>query len=67
MRITEVLKLLEPLSLNLNYWKAQNIYFSLKEQLRAELSEKGNKGDESTKEWFCAFSDLSEALRIKVS
>jgi hypothetical protein len=67
MKITKALELLESLSLNLNFWKAQNIYFSLKEQLRSEMGERVKKGDGSAKEWFDAFNDLGKKLRIKVS
>jgi hypothetical protein len=59
--------MLKPLSLNLNLWKAQNTYFSLKEQFRGEMDEKAKQGDESTKEWSDAFNDLGEKLGIKVS
>jgi hypothetical protein len=64
-RITDVLKLLEPLSLNLNLWKAQNIYFSLKERLIEECGEKA-KSDESVQQCHDAFNELGQALRIKV-
>ena len=66
-RIINVLEMLTPLSLNLNLWKAQNMYFSLKEQLSAGMDEKAKRGDESAKEWFNAFNDLGEKLRIKAS
>ncbi len=65
--ITDVLELLESLSLNLDFWKAQNIYFSLKEQLGAEMEDKVKKDDGSAKNWFDAFKELGEKLRIKVS
>ena len=67
LRITKALELLEPLSLNLNFWRAQNIYFSLKEQLRAEKDERVKGGDESSKQWINAFNDLGKKLRIKIS
>ena len=67
VRITNVLELLESLSLNLNLWKAQNMYFSLREQLTAEMDEKVKRGDESAKEWFDAFNNLGRKLRIKIS
>jgi len=66
-RITHVLDMLEPLSLSLNLWKAQNTYFSLKEQLREEMDEKAKRGDESTREWSDAFNHLGKKLGIKVS
>ncbi len=66
IRITNALKLLEPLSLNLNFWKAQNMYFSIMERLKSEMDEKAKKGDGSVKEWLDAFNDLGDKLRIKV-
>ena len=67
VRITQVLDMLKPLSLKLNLWKAQNMFFSLKGQWRAEIDEKGTPDDESKKEWSDAFNDLGEKLHIKVS
>ncbi len=67
VRITVVLELLESLSLNLNFWKAQNLYFSLRERLMAEMDEKVKRGDESAKEWFDAFNNLGKKIRIKIS
>jgi hypothetical protein len=66
VRITSALELLEPLSLNLNFWKAQNIYFSLKEQIKGKMSEKAEKGDPTAKEWLDAFNGLGEKLGVKV-
>jgi hypothetical protein len=34
-----------------NFWKAQNIYLSLKEQIRNEMSEKAEKSHPSAREW----------------
>ena len=66
LKIPNVLELLEPLSLNLNFWKAQNTFLSLKDHLKSEMQEKGKRGDPSAKEWLDAFNDLGEKLRIKV-
>jgi len=66
-RIGHALKLLEPLSLNLNLWKAQNLYFSIMRGLKGDRDEKAQKGDGSAKEWVDAFNGLGEKLMIKVS
>jgi hypothetical protein len=66
IRIRDALELLEPLSLNPNFWKVQNIYFSLRERLTSEMEEKSKRGDESAKEWLNAFNGLSEKLGIRV-
>ncbi len=67
LRITNALELLEPLSLSLNFWKAQNIYLSLIERLKGEMEEKAKQGDGSANEWMDAFNGLGEKLRIKVN
>jgi len=64
-RITYVLELLEPFSLNLNLWKAQNMYFNLKERLKGEMDKKAEKGDGPAKEWLDVFNKLAETLRMK--
>ena len=66
LKVPNVLELLEPLSLNLNFWKAQNTFLSLKEHLKSEMEEKVKRGETSAKEWLDAFNDLGEKLRIKV-
>ncbi len=67
VRITKALELLDPLSLNLNFWKAQNVYLSLMERLKGEMDEKAKKGDGSANEWMNAFNGLGEKLRIQVN
>ncbi len=66
VRITKAWELLGPLSLNVNFWKAQNSYLSLREQIKNEMSEKAEKSDPSAKKWLDAFNDLGKTLDIKV-
>jgi hypothetical protein len=67
LKIPNVLELLEPISLNLNFWKAQNAFLSLKEHLKGEMEEKVKKGDTSAEKWLDAFNELGEKLRVKVN
>jgi hypothetical protein len=67
VRITNTLELLDPLSLNPNFWKAQNMYFSMKEQTKGEMDEKAKEGDASAKEWLGAFNGLGVKLKIRVN
>ncbi len=66
-RIALILKLIEPLSLDLNLWRAQNMFFSLKEQLLEKMQAKAEAGDESARTWTDTFCMLSNYLRIKCS
>jgi alpha-amylase/alpha-mannosidase (GH57 family) len=61
-----LLSILNPLSLNLNLWKAQNIYFSIGKQIYGEMKEKANTGDESAKRWIERISSLGEYLKVKI-
>lgn len=66
LKVTYVLEALESLSLNLNFWKAQNMYFALKEHLRSEMEERAKKGDGSANEWLEAFNSFGDKLGIKI-
>jgi alpha-amylase/alpha-mannosidase (GH57 family) len=64
--VDSLLSILNPLSLNLNLWKAQNIYFSIGKQIYGEMKEKANTGDESAKRWIERISSLGEYLKVKI-
>ena len=66
-KITRVLEILEALSLNLNLWKAQNIYFSLRERLKGEMEGKMKEDDGTIKKWLDALNDLGGKLGMKVA
>jgi alpha-amylase/alpha-mannosidase (GH57 family) len=66
-RMTDLLKVLDPLSLNLNFWKAQNLYVSLRERLKDEIGQNVNRGDPSAVQWQDEFRKLGAALRIQVT
>ncbi|MEW6116428.1 MAG: DUF3536 domain-containing protein [Nitrospirota bacterium] len=63
--MTNVLKLILPLSLDLKLWKAQNTFYSLRERLFEDMMERARNGDESAQRWGKAFCELSDHLRIK--
>ncbi len=64
-KISYILNLIEPLALDLNLWKAQNMFFSLKEQLFEKMQAKAEAGDKSARSWVDVFCMLSNYLRIK--
>ncbi len=61
-RIIDALETLEPLSLSLNVWKAQNIYFAVSQEYFREMKEK----EESSKQWMDCFLKLGNYLNVKV-
>ena len=60
------LNVLNLLSLDLDLWKAQNIYFNLGKQLYAGMLIKAKDGDERAREWIEYFGKLSMCLKVKV-
>jgi hypothetical protein len=50
-----------------NLWKAQNLYFSMKETLYRTMLGRAEKGEESARNWVEGFHKLGDDLRIRVS
>ena len=65
-RINDALETLEPLSLSLNLWKAQNIYFAISQDVFKAMKEKDEKGDNLSKQWIECFIKLGNNLHVKV-
>jgi alpha-amylase/alpha-mannosidase (GH57 family) len=63
--IGSTLEILNSLNLEVNFWKAQNIYFSISRRLHEQMRERAEKGDESAKEWIARFNALGDYLKVK--
>ncbi|UCF86778.1 MAG: DUF3536 domain-containing protein [Nitrospiraceae bacterium] len=64
--IDSTLKILKPLTLSLDLWKAQNIYFSINKNTYAEMLEKASQGDPFAESWIEAFTQLKIYLKVRV-
>lgn len=65
--IEKVLKILKPLSLSLDLWNAQNLYFSMGKTFYSNMQEKAAGGDASAKKWLEAFRKLGYYLHVKIT
>jgi hypothetical protein len=65
-KIENVLKLLIPLSVELDLLKAQNVYFTIEKERYSPMKERAEKGDDFAKRWAEAFHRLSSHLSVKV-
>ncbi|UCD34269.1 MAG: DUF3536 domain-containing protein [Nitrospiraceae bacterium] len=65
-RIDTILKLLSPLSVDLDLWKAQNIYFSMARSLYKDMKKKAEQSDGRNKKWIEEFRKLGYHLKVKV-
>ena len=61
-----VLKLIIPLSVELDLLKAQNAYFSIEKERCSPMKERAEKGDDFAKRWSEAFHHLSSHLSVEV-
>jgi hypothetical protein len=62
-RIAELLKALRRLSVPLNLWKSQNIYYYLDGRFHAAMQERA-KTDSAYRDWVATFHRLGEQLRM---
>ncbi len=66
-QLQTLLRILTPLSLNLDYWKAQNIYYTVGKKVYTEFRAKSLAGDESATHWVESFNQLGNYLQVKIS
>jgi alpha-amylase/alpha-mannosidase (GH57 family) len=62
-----LLKTFESLNLELNLWKAQNIYFSIGKQFLDIMRQRAGNSDESAQKWIDYFDKLGDYLKVKIS
>ncbi|MCX5725854.1 MAG: DUF3536 domain-containing protein [Candidatus Saganbacteria bacterium] len=65
-QVESLLKVLEPLSLQLDLWKGQNIYFFVGKELFPRMREDASKGNEDAGKWLEHFGNLGEFLRVRI-
>ena len=62
--IEKLLQILSSLPLELNLWKAQNIYFSISKQLCIKMQEKAKQGDKIAPKWLSHFNTIGSYLKV---
>ncbi|MBU0760015.1 MAG: DUF3536 domain-containing protein [Candidatus Omnitrophica bacterium] len=65
--LVNVFSTLSPLALTINFWKAQNLFFSIGKKLYRDMKERSDRGEESAANWIMYFNDLSQYLKIKIT
>ncbi len=60
--IKSILQTLEPLNLDFDLWKTQNIYFKLSKNFYPEMLESSKQGDQKAKDWVKYFEELDGYL-----
>jgi hypothetical protein len=62
----DTLETLAPLSLQLNLWNVQNIYFSIGTRHFSAMKAKADAGDETATQWVDAFASLGKHLHVQM-
>ncbi len=65
-KIDRVMEILKPLSLPMNLWKAQNIYFSMWRNFFVKMNKQQIHEDSVTEQWVEGFRKLGKHLQVKV-
>jgi hypothetical protein len=65
-KISNTLEVSIPLSLSLDLWKAQNIYFSIGRSYYQPMKEKAAKNDSSAQRWVESFHRLGYFIHVKI-
>ncbi len=61
-----LLQTLHPLSLPLDLWRAQNIYFFTGKAQYPLMKERAEKGDQTASQWIALFGQLGDLLNVKI-
>jgi hypothetical protein len=64
--IEKMIKILEPLQLNLNLWKSQNLYYSIGRRMIPKMEKRSREGETFVKEWISSYKDLGRTLHVKL-
>ncbi len=65
--ITGALEQLKKIDIQLQLWKAQNIYFQMQKEIMPAFQKKANQGDEQARSWLEPFKKLGTMLNIGIS
>ena len=61
-----MMKAINPLSLDINYWKAQNQLFSLGKRRYPPMKERADRGEESAVEWVKYFEIIAGYFKLNI-
>jgi hypothetical protein len=62
--IDSLFRILKALDLELNLWKAQNIYFSIDKKMGSVMHKKAQKGDQTAQNWVKHFENIGNFLHV---
>lgn len=67
IQLEALLRILDPLSLNLKFWKLQNMYFFVGKKFHKIFDDKAKNGDETAIKWLYFFKSVGDYLKVKIN
>ena len=64
--VEPILRILSPLSLNLDLWKSQNIYFDIGKSNYNRMKKRADKGNKRAVKWVEYFERLGNYLKVNI-
>jgi hypothetical protein len=64
--VAEMFDVLDDLSIELNLWQSQNLYFSLVKRLYEQKKEQAQKGDQKAGEWIKLITKIGDYVGVKI-
>lgn len=64
--VENILHALQPLHLDLDLWKAQNVYFAMAKKHYGNMKEQSARGNEVAKKWILYFERIGEYLKVRI-
>lgn len=65
--VNKLFDVLNGLPLDMNLWKAQNIYFNVGQKMYSSMKGKAGAGDEFAKKWIKNFDALGSHLQVRIT
>jgi alpha-amylase/alpha-mannosidase (GH57 family) len=65
--VQSLVSMVNPLSLDLNLWKTQNIYFSMGKHYYPKIKNNADTGDADAMKWIKCFNSLGNDLRVRIA
>jgi hypothetical protein len=65
-KLVDRLRLMAELHLDLDLWKAQNVYFEISRTTMNDKKGQTERGDEQAKKWMGLFQDLGSLLYVNI-
>ena len=65
-KVEAILRILQGIPQDIDFWQAQNMCFSLRKQCYGHMKDAAEKGFRDARKWITEFNKIAEYLEVKV-